>query len=93
MAAYFLCRECYDTGWIPYYSETVDGELEEAYRLCPNRCAPRCCTRLKSDRPSRSSTVYYGSHYYCEEHIELIYADGNMKHIHEVFFASGVGCR
>ena len=92
VAAYFLCRECYGTGWIPYYSETVDGELEEAYRLCPNRCAARCCTRLKSDRPSRSGTVYYGSHYYCEEHFELIYADGNMKHIHEVFFASGVGC-
>src|SRR5215208_2360674 len=51
VAARPLCRECDGTGWIPYRSETLDGELEEAYRLCPNHCTPRRCTDVTTDHP------------------------------------------
>ena len=81
MPAHPLCRECDGTGWILYRSETVDGELEEAYRLCPSCYAPRYCMGFKTDHPcSRPGTARYGPGYYCEEHIdceqhiEIIYA-------------------
>ena len=68
-----FCRECDGTGWIPYSSETVDGELEEAYRLCPNCYAPRRCLGLKAGCPcSQPATVRYWLGYYCKEHIEVI---------------------
>jgi hypothetical protein len=38
-----LCLECDGTGWVLYRSETIDGEFEEAYRLCPKGHAPRYC--------------------------------------------------
>ncbi len=66
-----LCRECNGTGWIPYRSETIDGELEEAYRLCPNHCTPRRCTDLTIGHPCPPpATVRYGLRYYCKEHTE-----------------------
>jgi len=75
MPAHPLCRGCDGTGWIPYRSETVDGKLEEAYRLCPGCYAPQYCKGFKTDHPcSRPGTVRYGLSYYCEEHIEIIYA-------------------
>src|SRR5215211_6954045 len=37
------CRECDGTGWVSYRSETVDGDFEEAYRLCSKGHAPRYC--------------------------------------------------
>jgi hypothetical protein len=71
MPAPSLCRECDGAGWIPYRSETVDGELEEAYRLCPNRCTPRRCTDLTTDHPCpHPATVRYGLRYYCKEPTE-----------------------
>ena len=73
MSARPFCRECDGTGWIPYSSETVDGELEVAYRLCSNCYAPRRCLGLKAGHPcSRPATVRYGLGYYCKEHIEVI---------------------
>ena len=35
MAAYPSCSECSGTRWVRYFSETTDGNLEEAFRLCP----------------------------------------------------------
>ncbi len=68
-----FCRECDSTGWMLYHSETIDGELEEAYRLCPNRCAPRRCIGFEAGQPcSRPGTVRYGFGYYCKEHIGAI---------------------
>ena len=84
MPAYCLCRECNGTGWIPYRSETVDGELEEAYRLCPNCYAPRHCIGFKTGHPcSRPGTVRYGLGYYCVEHIEIIYAGEGLNRTRE----------
>jgi len=87
VAAHFLCRECDGTDWIPYRSETLDGELEEAYRLCPNRCAPRHCISSKTGHPCpRPGTVRYGLGYYCKEHIEVIYAVERVDHTREAIY-------
>src|SRR5215218_1613161 len=88
MPAHSLCRECDGTGWILYRSETVDGELEEAYRLCRGCYTPRyCCMGFKTDHPSsRPGTVRYGLSYYCEEHIEIIYADEGVDHTREAIY-------
>ena len=29
------CSECGGTRWVRYFSETTNGNLEEAFRLCP----------------------------------------------------------
>ena len=84
MAAHPLCRECDGTGWIPYRSETIEGELEEAYRLCPGCYGPRHCTGFKTGHPcSRAGAMRYGLGYYCEEHIEIIYAVEGVDHARE----------
>ncbi len=63
------CRECGGKGWVPYRSETVDGAFEEAYRLCPEGCAPRCCEGSGAGRLCpRPATVRLGRAYFCEEH-------------------------
>ena len=87
MATHSLCRECDGTGWIPYRSETLDGELEEAYRLCPSCYAPHQCLGFKKDHPCpRPGTVRYGLSYYCEEHIEIIYAGEGVGHTREASY-------
>ena len=68
------CRECDGTGWAPYRSETKDGELEEAYRLCPQGHAPRYCMESSNGHLcSRPATVRRGLGYYCKEHAILIH--------------------
>ncbi len=77
MTARSLCRECDGTGWIPYRSETVDGEFEEAYSLCPDCHAPRYCMGSGTDRSCpRPGTVRCGLGYYCKEHVEVIRNSG-----------------
>ena len=84
MSAHSLCRECDGTGWILYRSETVDGELEEAYRLCPGCYAPRHCMGFKTDHPcSRPGTVRYEVRYYCKEHIKVFRADLSVNRAYE----------
>jgi hypothetical protein len=46
------CIWCGGTRWVRYFSETTDGEFEEAFRLCP------CNHRLEAVRCAD---------YYCEE--------------------------
>ena len=68
-----LCRECDDTGWVLYRTETKDGEFEEAYRLCPKGHGPRYCMASSSGHLCpRPATVRCGLGYYCEEHIVFI---------------------
>ena len=89
MAAHSLCHECNGTGWIPYRSETVDGEIEEAYRLCPNCRAPRYCIGSKTYRPCpRPGTARHGLGYYCEEHIEGIRSGESVDDAHEAIYYS-----
>jgi hypothetical protein len=47
------CLHCGDRRWVRYFSETRDGEFEEAFRLCP-------CNH----RPQGARGADY---YYCEE--------------------------
>jgi len=87
VAAHSLCHECDGTGWIPYRSQTLDGELEEAYRLCPNCYAPRYCMGSRTNHPCpRPGTVRYGLDYYCKEHIEIIYAGEGVDHTREAIY-------
>jgi hypothetical protein len=87
VAAHPLCRECDGTGWILYRSETLDGELEEAYHLCPGCYAPRRCMGSKTDHPCpRPGTVHYGLGYYCREHAEVIYANEEVDHAYEAIY-------
>jgi len=81
MPAYSLCRECDGAGWIPYRSVTVDGELEEAYRLCPNCCPPRYCMSKIDHHCPRPGTVRYRLGYYCKEHIEVLCADEGLGYV------------
>ena len=46
------CLRCGGKRWVRYFSETTDGDLEEALRLCP------CNHRREAAR---------GAAYYCEE--------------------------
>ena len=63
------CRQCDDTGWVPYRSETVEGAFEEAHRLCPEGHAPRYCMGPSDGRLCpRPGVVRRGKGYYCEEH-------------------------
>ncbi len=40
------CPECLDCGWRPYFVETVDGEQECAWELCPE-CKSEDAAKLK----------------------------------------------
>ena len=40
MATYPSCSECSGTRWVRYFSETTDGNLEQAVRLCPCNHGP-----------------------------------------------------
>jgi hypothetical protein len=63
------CRGCDGTGWVLYRVETADGGFEEAYRLCPEGCAPRYCVGSGNDKLCpRPATVRLGLAYFCEEH-------------------------
>ena len=87
VAARPFCRECDGTGWMLYHSETIDGELEKAYRLCPNRCTPRRCVGFEAGQPcSRPGTVRYGLGYYCKEPITAIDVYGDVDHAHEAIY-------
>jgi hypothetical protein len=82
-----FCRECDGTGWIPYRSETLDGEMEEAYRLCANSCTPRRCIGFTADYPChRPGTVRYGLGYYCKEHIEHIHLTGGIDNAYKAIY-------
>jgi hypothetical protein len=40
VAAHPFCLKCSGTRWVRYFSETTDGNLEEAFRLCPCNYEP-----------------------------------------------------
>jgi hypothetical protein len=87
MAAYSLCHECDGTGWIPYRAETLDGELEEAYRLCPNCCAPPRCMPSTTDHPcSRPDVVRYGLDHYCKKHSEVSCESEGVENAYEALY-------
>ena len=60
------CSECGGRCWVRYFSETTDGNLEEAFRLCPCNYAP------ETPQGARAQT---GS-----EHVET--AAGGVDNLH-----------
>ena len=40
MVAHPSCSECGGSRWVHYFSETTDGNFEEAFRLCPCNYEP-----------------------------------------------------
>jgi hypothetical protein len=44
------CSECGGSGWTRYFSETITGGIEEAFRLCE-----RCKSRLPCEAGSASN--------------------------------------
>ena len=73
------CLECDGTGWSLYRSETLDGEYEEAYRLCSKGHAPRYCMGFRDGYLCcRPATVRCGLGYYCKEHAILIHDGGEV---------------
>jgi hypothetical protein len=90
VAAPLLCRECDGTGWIPYCSETLDGEFEVAYRLCPSCYAPRRCMGSKADQPCpHPGTVRHWLGYYCKEHSEDIHVTESIDQAQEAIYYLG----
>ena len=81
MSAYPPCSECDGTGWILYRAETVDGELEEAYRLCTDYCSPRYCMSRSNVRSCvRPGTERDGLKYFCKQHVEVICYEEDVNH-------------
>ena len=53
MASHPSCSKCGGTRWVRYFSETTDGTLEEAFRLCPCNYEPETrsvCGREELER-------------------------------------------
>ena len=51
------CLECDDTRWVRYFSETTNGDLEEAFRLCPCNHEPETRGERSREEPERAEIV------------------------------------
>jgi hypothetical protein len=53
-----FCSECGGTRWVPYFSETVDGNIEEAFRLCPCNYKPKAVgERVRGEEAEHTEIV------------------------------------
>lgn len=70
------CPECRGTGWVPYHQETIDGELEESFVLCPACSAPSCqAGRMYTTPCDRLDRVHHnGMFCVCDEHADASHA-------------------
>ena len=48
------CLECGSTRWVRYLSETTNGDLEEAFRLCPCNHKPETRGERAHEEPERA---------------------------------------
>ena len=48
------CLECGGTRWVRYFSETTNGDLEEAFRLCPCNHEPETRGERSREEPERA---------------------------------------
>jgi len=51
------CLLCGGTRWVRYFSETKNGDLEEAFRLCPCNHEPETRGERCREEPGRAETV------------------------------------
>ena len=56
------CSECGDTRWVRYFSETMGGSFEEAFRLCPCNYEPKKKARGEDavKKPARRAEIAVG---------------------------------
>jgi hypothetical protein len=55
------CSQCRGTRWVRYFSETTDGNLEEAFRLCPCNYEPEIAGQRGYEKLERMEAVEEGS--------------------------------
>ena len=51
------CSECGGTRWVRYFSETTNGDLEEAFRLCPCNHEPETRGERSGEESERAEIV------------------------------------
>jgi hypothetical protein len=51
------CPECGGTRWARYFSETMDGNFEEAFKLCPCNHKPEMGSNQAREKPERPETA------------------------------------
>ena len=51
------CSECGGTRWVRYFSETTNGDLEEAFRLCPCNHDPETRGERSREEPEQGKVV------------------------------------
>ncbi len=54
------CSRCDDTRWVRYFSETTDGNLEEAFRLCPCNHEPETRSERGCEESERAEDTRAG---------------------------------
>jgi hypothetical protein len=54
------CSACGGSRWIRYLSETTDGDLEEAFRLCPCNHEPETRGECVHEEPKRAESKAQG---------------------------------
>ena len=54
MMSALSCSACGGSRWIRYLSETTDGDLEEAFRLCPCNHEPETRDERANEEPKRA---------------------------------------
>jgi hypothetical protein len=58
MVPHYSCTNCGGTRWVRYFSETTDGDFEEAFRLCPcNHESEACGERAHEGEHNRTMRV------------------------------------
>ena len=55
------CSECSGTRWVRYFSETTDGNFEEAFRLCPCNHKPKMRRKLSCEKSEGMEDTEGGS--------------------------------
>ncbi len=51
------CSECGGMRWVRYFSETMDGNFEEAFRLCSCNYEPQARSERSSEGSERSKSI------------------------------------
>ena len=64
------CSRCGGKRWVRYFSETTDGEFEEAFRLCPCNHEFEARGEDLREEPERAKNIARGK--LATSHIRLI---------------------
>ena len=52
-----ICSRCGGRRWVRYFSETTDGNLEEAFGLCPCNHQRRAGGEDRREEPGRAKNI------------------------------------